>query len=228
VSEPHSAASKRIVFVTGATGLMGSHLVPELIRRGHEVRALVRLGSEKKIPAGCSPVIGDALKKESYANQIAPADTFVQLVGVAHPNPSKAAEFREVDLQSARDAVSAAREAGSRHFVYVSVAQPAPVMKAYLAVRAECEEIIRESGLSATILRPWYVLGPGRLWPLALLPMYWIAELIPSTREGAHRLGLVTITQMVAALAGAVENQPEAVRILDVLAIRAAGTASPA
>jgi len=45
-------------------------------------------------------------------------------------------------------------------------------MKAYIAVREECEEIIQESGLNATILRPWYVLGPGHRWPYMLLPMY--------------------------------------------------------
>jgi uncharacterized protein YbjT (DUF2867 family) len=38
-------------------------------------------------------------------------------------------------------------------------------MKAYVRVRQECEEILRESGLACTILRPWYVLGPGH--PLA-------------------------------------------------------------
>jgi uncharacterized protein YbjT (DUF2867 family) len=227
VKEPHSAPQRQ-VFVTGATGHMGRHLIPELLRRGHLVRGLVRPGSEKKLPAGCTPVVGNALKKDSYAKQIAPADTFVQLVGVTHPNPSNADEFRAVDLQSARDAVSAAKDAGIRHFVYVSVAQPAPVMKAYLAVRAECEGIIRASGLAATIIRPWYVLGPGRWWPLVLLPMYWIAELIPATREGAHRLGLVTITQMVAALAVAVENPPDGVRTMDVPAIRAARTPTPA
>jgi uncharacterized protein YbjT (DUF2867 family) len=225
VSEPRTSSLKRTVFVTGGTGLMGRNLIPELLRRGHEVRALVRAGSEARLPAGCTPVVGDALKKDTYSGQIAPADTFVQLVGVAHPSPSKAAEFRAVDLQSARDAVAAARDAGVRHFIYVSVAQPAPVMKAYIAVRTECEEIIKESGIPATFIRPWYVLGPGRRWPLVLLPMYWVAELIPATRDGARRLGLVTITQMVAALAGAVENPPDGVRIVDVPGIRAAGKA---
>ncbi len=222
MDEPHIANPKRRVFVTGATGLVGRNLIPELLRRGHDVCGLVRPGSESKLPAGCTPIIGDALRKDSYATQIAPADTFVHLVGVAHPSPSKAGEFRAVDLQSARDAVAAARDAGVRHFIYVSVAQPAPVMKAYVAVRAECEEIIRTSGIPATIVRPWYVLGPGRWWPLLLLPMYWIAELILTTRESAQRLGLVTITQMVAALTGAVENPPDGVSIVDVPGIRAA------
>jgi uncharacterized protein YbjT (DUF2867 family) len=65
------------VFITGGTGYMGQRLIATLLQRGHRVRALVRPGSEKKLPAGCSPVLGNALERSSYAAQIAPADTFV-------------------------------------------------------------------------------------------------------------------------------------------------------
>ncbi len=208
------------VFVTGGTGFMGRSLLVELVRRGYAVKALVRHGSEHKLPQGCQVVHGDALDKNSFTSQIPPAETFVQLVGVTHPNPSKKDEFRAVDLASACAAIEAAREASVAHFVYVSVAQPAPVMKFYVAVRAEVEQMIRESGMNATILRPWYVLGPGRRWPLFLKPMYWLMEHIPATQESARRLGLVTIEQMVGALANAVENPAQGVRILGVPEIR--------
>lgn len=164
---------------------------------------------------------GNALDGGSYARQVQPADTFVQLVGVSHPNPSKAAEFRSIDLVSAMGAVQAAVQAGIQHFIYVSVAHPAPVMKAYIEVRTQCESAIRESGMNATILRPWYVLGPGHRWPYALIPMYWLMERLPGTRDGARRLGLVTHAQMVRALSSAVENPACGVRILEVPEIRA-------
>ncbi len=209
------------VFVTGGTGYVGRPLITQLLERGHEVRALVRPGSERKLPAGCQAVPGDALDGRSYAAKIAPADTFVQLVGVSHPNPSKAAEFRNVDLASGRSAVEAAKEAGVRHFIYVSVAHPAPVMKAYIEVRSQCEAMIGQSGMNATILRPWYVLGPGHRWPYFLLPIYKLMERLPSTREGAIRLGLVTLEQMVRALVQAVETPAQGVRIVEVPEIRA-------
>jgi nucleoside-diphosphate-sugar epimerase len=102
---------QRCVFITGGTGYVGRPLITLLLQRGHEVRALVRHGSERNLPAGCQPVVGDALESSSYAGQIKPADTFVQLVGVSHPNPSKAAEFRNVDLVSGRGAIEAAAAA---------------------------------------------------------------------------------------------------------------------
>ena len=212
------------VFITGATGFMGRNLIAELLRRRHEIRALVRPGSERKLPPGCTVITGDALDKNSFASQIAPAETFVQLVGVTHPNPAKKDEFRAIDLGSAKAAIEAAREAGIKNFVYVSVAQPAPIMKFYIEVRAESEKMVRESGMNATILRPWYVLGPGRRWPLILKPVYWLMEQIPATRESAQRLGMVTLERMVGALAHAVENPPKGVCILGVPEIRARQT----
>jgi len=103
------------------------------------------------------------------------------------------------------------------------VAQPAPIMKAYVAVRAAGERLIAEAGLDATVLRPWYVLGPGHWWPILLVPAYAIARIVPATRDGARRLGLVSVKQMVQALVAVVEDGPPAgaVRVLDVPAIRA-------
>ena len=212
----------RCVFVAGGTGYMGQKLIAKLLSRGHEVRALVRPGSEKKLPAGCKPVDGNVLDGASYANQISPADTFVQLVGVAHPSPAKAAEFRRVDLPAGLGAIAAAKSVGIRHFVYLSVAHPAPMMHNYIAVRSQCEAAIERAGLNATILRPWYVLGPGHRWPYLLLPVYKVAELLPPTREGAQRLGLVTLEQMTNALTVAVENPVEGIRVVTVPEIRAA------
>lgn len=208
------------VFITGGTGYMGSRLIPILIERGHQVAALVRDGSETKIKARCEILVGNALDSSSYCAQLAKYDTLIHLVGVPHPSPAKAREFVAVDLRSAQEAIKAASLAAIRHFIYVSVAQPAPVMKAYIDVRAECEASLRASGLNATILCPWYVLGPGHRWPLVLTPFYRAAELIPSMRESAQRLGLVTIDQMIQALAAATEMPALGIRTLSVPEIR--------
>jgi uncharacterized protein YbjT (DUF2867 family) len=210
---------RHLVFVTGGTGYLGRPFIVELLRRSYRVRALVRPGSESRVPTGAERVTGDALREESFAPAIAPAETVVHLVGTPRPSPAKAAEFLRVDLASIRATVAAA--AGRvRHLVYLSVAQPAPVMGAYIAARQEGEAVVRSAGVPATILRPWYVLGPGHRWPLALLPIYAALRRLPSTRQGAERLGLVTLDQMVAALIRAVEHPPRGIRIVEVPEIR--------
>lgn len=208
------------VFVTGGTGYLGRRLIPQLLARGHSVRTLARPGSISKVPDGSEIVSGDPLDRSTFEHAIAPADTYVQLVGVPHPSPSKARQFVEIDLRSAVESIAAARSAGIAHFVYVSVAQPAPVMQAYRAARSEAERALVASGLNHTILRPWYVLGPGHRWPYLLLPAYWLLEHLPATREAAQRLGLVTLDQMVNALVDAVEN-PAQSRLVAVPEIKA-------
>jgi uncharacterized protein YbjT (DUF2867 family) len=210
----------RHVFVTGGTGYLGSRLVGALVARGHRVRALVRPGSEGKLPAGVEPVLGNPLDEKSFSAAVAPADTFVQLVGVPHPSPAKAAQFRSIDLASALASIAAAKHAGIGHFVYVSVAHPAPAMTAYWKAREEAEAVLAATTMNATVLRPWYVLGPGHRWAHALIPFYRVAERLPATRETARRLGLVTLPQMIAALVFAVENPASGKRIVEVPEIR--------
>ena len=150
-------------------------------------------------------------------------DTLVHLVGVPHPNPAKARQFRAVDLVSIQASVEAAARAHPRpHLVYLSVAQPAPVMRAYVAVRQEGEALLRARGIDATCLRPWYVLGPGHRWPYVLLPFYALLGLIPFVGPAVDRLGFVTLPQMVRALVGAVENPAPGVRVIEVPEIRLA------
>src|SRR6476646_6325598 len=122
------------VFVTGGTGYIGSRLIPLLRKRGYQIKALVRAGSENKLPAGATGVIGDALKTDSYLEHVRGSQTFVHLIGVPHPSPAKAKQFREIDFVSIQVAIKAAHESGVRHFVYLSVAHPAPVMKDFIEV----------------------------------------------------------------------------------------------
>jgi uncharacterized protein YbjT (DUF2867 family) len=214
--------SRREVFITGATGYLGGHLIAALAARGHGIRALVRSGSAAKLAPGAEAIAGDVFAPHSYQGAIGLGATLVHLVGTSRPSPWKARAFERVDLDSVRAMLEAARAAGVAHIVYVSVAQPAPVMRAYVAARARAEALIRACGIAATILRPWYVLGPGHRWPYLLLPLYALLQRWPATRATARRLAPVRLPEMIAALVHAVEaTAPRTVRRVDVARIRA-------
>jgi hypothetical protein len=66
------------------------------------------------------------------------------------------------------------------------------------------------------------VLGPGHRWPYALLPVYWLFERMPSRRDAALRLGLVTHAQMITALMRAVEDGSAGAGVREVPDIRRA------
>jgi nucleoside-diphosphate-sugar epimerase len=210
------------IFITGGTGYIGTRLIKVLLADRHfHIKALVRKGSENKLPRGCEIIFGNALDAASYQNNISPANIFVHLIGVAHPSPSKKEQFKKIDLVSVQEAAKAATAAGIEHFVYLSVAMyPTNIMKDFQQVRAEGERILSEQSFVCSFIRPWYVLGPGHWWPLLLKPFYFIAKFIPSKREAAKQLDTITIKQMIDTLVHAVKDQPASIKVYDVQDIK--------
>ena len=210
------------VFITGGTGYIGTRLIKALLRENDFlIKALIRKGSEHKLPAGCTVIVGDALDASSYQNNIAPATIFVHLIGVPHPSPARKEQFKNIDLVSVEQAAKAATVAGTRHFIYLSVAMhPAKIMKDFQEVRARGEALLSQQPFISSFIRPWYVLGPGHWWPLLLKPVYWILKLIPLTRTTAKNLDTVTIDQMIKALVNCIKDPPSQNNIVDVQAMK--------
>jgi uncharacterized protein YbjT (DUF2867 family) len=209
------------VFISGATGYIGSRRTKKLLQRGHKVIALVRKGSEHKVAAGAEAIVANPFDANSFISVIPKDAVFVQLLGVSHPSPKKAQQFKEIDLRSVKASADAASRAAVSKFIYISVAMsPSKIMAAYQAVRKEGEEYCLTKKLNCTFIRPWYVLGPGHWWPVVLLPFYGIAELVPAWREKARAKGLVTITQMLNTLTHAVEEKTEPLKVYEIKDIR--------
>ena len=211
----------KTVFITGGTGYIGTRLIRSLLNNEHRVIALVRKGSENKVPVGCEVVIGDPFDAMTFQQHVPGDAVFVQLLGVAHPSPSKAEQFRQIDLRSVKASADAAAIAGVSHFIYVSVSMvPTKIMEAYQRVRKEGEEYCLIQNLNCTFIRPWYVLGPGHWWPVILFPFYAVAEVVPSWRKKARSRGLVTINQVISTLIKVVEADPVPLRIVEIKDIR--------
>ncbi|MEP6845091.1 MAG: NAD(P)H-binding protein [Panacibacter sp.] len=193
------------VFITGGTGYMGKRLIPLLQHGEYAVTALVRRGSESKLPTGCSIVTANPFDAGSFINEIPKDAIFIQLLGVPHPGPNKKEEFKTIDLASVKASALAAQEAAVKHFIYVSVAQiPAKIMYDYQLCRAEGEAAIKAANIPATFIRPWYVIGPGHYWPLFFQPFFKMLEWIPATSAKAKALRLVSLRQMLNSLMYAV------------------------
>ena len=213
----------KTIFITGGTGYIGKRLVKQLLQRGHQVKVLVRKGSENKVPTGAEAIVANPFDANTFKQSIPKESVFVQLLGVSHPSPKKANQFKEIDLRCVKASADAADSAGVSHFVYISVAMaPSKLMAAYQAVRKEGEEYCRGKEFDCVFIRPWYVLGPGHWWPVILFPFYGLAEIIPSLRKQARTKALVTIGQMFNALINAIEEVPSQLRIFEIRDIRRA------
>ncbi|MGO6825709.1 SDR family oxidoreductase [Rhizobium ruizarguesonis] len=134
------------ILVTGATGNVGRQVVEHLVKRGADVRALVRDPSKADFPAGVSVVQGDFLDVDSLRNAMSGVSTLFLLSAVV-PD-----EFTQALI-----ALNVARSAGIERIVYLSVIHADLYVNVpHFAGKFGVERMIEQMGFKATILRPAY------------------------------------------------------------------------
>ncbi|NNU46194.1 NmrA/HSCARG family protein [Rhizobium sp. WYCCWR 11279] len=134
------------ILVTGATGNVGRQVVEHLIKRGADVRALVRDPSKAEFPAGVSVAQGDFLDVDSLRNAMSGVSTLFLLNAVV-PD-----EFTQALI-----ALNVARSAGIERIVYLSVIHADVYVNVpHFAGKFGVERMIEQMGFKATILRPAY------------------------------------------------------------------------
>ena len=153
-----------MVFVTGGTGFVGSHVVNTLLDRGHKVRVLVRPGSENKLkrPNDVEIANGDVMEAADLARGIEGCDAAIHLVGIIRAFPGKGITFERLHNEATANLIQAAKEKGISRLLHMS-AQGArdDGPTAYLRTKFAAEELVRQSGLSYTIFRPSLIFGRG-------------------------------------------------------------------
>jgi len=109
-------------FVTGATGFIGANLVHELAARSHQVRALVRRGSEMRGLEGAEfePVEGDLSDRKSLAAAMKGCDWCFHLAASYHLWLKDYAPMYAANVDGTRNVLEAAAEAGCKRIVYTS------------------------------------------------------------------------------------------------------------
>jgi len=151
------------VLVTGASGFVGNAVVRELLAQGHEVRALVRRGSEKKLQERDQVELapGDCLDHEALEEAAAGCDAVIHLVGIIREFPGRGVTFEQVHVQATRNVVDAAKGAGARRYLHMSAlgARPEPA-DPYHLTNYRADEYVINSGLAYTIFRPSIIYGP--------------------------------------------------------------------
>jgi len=134
------------ILVTGATGRVGRQVVQQLVKRGADVRVLVRDTSKASFPAGVEVVQGDLLDIDALRAAFTGVNTLFLLNAVAGD------EFTQALI-----ALNIAREQGVERVVYLSVIHSDRFVNVpHFAVKSGAERMIERMGFSATILRPSY------------------------------------------------------------------------
>jgi uncharacterized protein YbjT (DUF2867 family) len=172
-----------VLLLTGATGLIGSALLPRLTAAGRPVRCLVRdprrLGDER---VRVQIALGDLSDPPSFRNALRGVDTVVHLAAAIRDQPRGSIE--ELNAIATWRMVEAARRAGVGHFVVFSAQGVSAHSRArFMRAKALAERAVAESGMRHTIFAPSIVYAPGDVF-LTLLERMALLPVVPISGSG--------------------------------------------
>jgi uncharacterized protein YbjT (DUF2867 family) len=150
----------RRCLVTGASGYIGGHLIPELLDRGHSVRALART-PEKLADAPWRDRVEVAKGDLNDAASLAAAFTDIDVVYYLVHSMGTSPDFVKAEADAARNVASAAKDAGVRRFVYLSGLHPDGELSPHLRSRTAVGDVLIESGIETVVLQAGIVIGSG-------------------------------------------------------------------
>jgi uncharacterized protein YbjT (DUF2867 family) len=172
-----------MLLLTGATGLIGSALLPRLLGEGQPVRCLVRdprgLGAQR---VRVQIALGDLTDPPSFRNALRGVETVVHLAASIRDQPDGSIE--ELNGIATWRMVQAAERAGVERFVFFSALDASTHHRArFFRAKALAEQAVEEAGLQSIVFAPSIVYAPGDPW-LTLLERLALLPLMPVSGRG--------------------------------------------
>lgn len=196
-----------MIFIAGATGFVGGHLIDDLIAKGHKLKCLAR--SERTGQAlsakGIQVIHGDITRPGTLKDILSPDDFVIHLVGIIEEKGS--ATFKAVHVDGTANLVKEAKKAGVRHFLYQSaLGADLNSWSGYLKTKAEAEEIVKQSSLNCTIFRPSLIIGPWDGFTKKLMDMLKLSPVLPIPGKGMARFQPVYIKDWLKCIEKVIDN----------------------
>lgn len=190
------------IAVVGATGFVGSHVVPHLTAAGHRVVAISRAGRRRE---GWSHAVetraADVATGRGLPQALEGADAVVHLVAI--PRESKGRSFDAVNVEGTARVVDAATNVGARRFVHLSVLGVTDDPKlAYLHSKWRGERTVRDSELDWVVLRPSLMFGTGDgFFSLVKVTLkWWSPGIVAIPGDGSARFQPLAVDDLAIAV----------------------------
>jgi len=206
-----------LAVVFGASGYIGTHLVPRLLREGWRVRAVARnvevLRARRDDPRWRSVdlVAGDALQPVTLAAALAGADIAYYLVH----SMAAGRNFGRLDRQAAANFAGAAADAGVERIVYLGGLVPPGADSEHLVSRQETGEILRAGPVPVTEIRAGIIVGPGSAAYEVMRDLVYNLPLMVTPRWVQSRSSPIALVNLLEYLLRAAELPAAAGRIFD-------------
>lgn len=214
-------AEPRTIFLTGASGFIGSHILARLARAGaNRILCLTRSPNVARERAGRDEnvewIAGELQQTATYRESLGQSDVVIHLA--AATGAASARQFREVNYAGTQALLAACKDAAVGKFVFVSsiaVTGTDVAHYPYAQSKQAAERAVQDAGLECVIVRPTIVLGEGApnwrmLRKLAGLPV------IPLFGGGRARVQPVDVIDVARGLEWLVENQLERGSVVEV------------
>src|SRR5687768_9499458 len=149
------------VFITGASGFVGSAVLEELLSRGYSANALVHRGELQVTGDRVTTIKGDLFDRKALDEGLRGCDAVIHVVGIIMERPGKGVTFERIHVEGTRNVVDAAVRNGVRRYVHMSALGSRPdAASRYHRTKFQAEQYVRGSGLEWTIFRPSLIHGP--------------------------------------------------------------------
>jgi uncharacterized protein YbjT (DUF2867 family) len=191
-----------MLLLTGATGLLGSALLPRLVSAGGQVRCLVRdprrLGAQR---VRVQIALGDLTDPSSFRNALRGVHTVVHLAASIRDQAKGSIE--ELNGIATWRLVEAAERQGVERFVFFSALGASTHHRTrLLRAKALAEQAVREADLCSIVLAPSIVYAPGDPW-LTLLERLALLPLLPVSGRGRARFQPIWVEDVADCVLGA-------------------------
>jgi uncharacterized protein YbjT (DUF2867 family) len=175
-----------MILLTGATGVIGSALLPKMLASGEPVRCLVRdprrLGAQR---VRVQIALGDLADPRSFRNALRGVDTVVHLAAATRDQPKGSIE--EIATMATLRLVEAAQRSGVERFVFFSVLGASAHHRVRLfRAKAIAERIVSEASIRSTVIAPSLVYAPGDRWLKLVERLAWLPA-VPVPGSGRAR-----------------------------------------
>lgn len=154
------------ILVIGASGFVGRGIAQALLASGDEVRCLARNPARVQDLAkvGCETVKGDISDLASMQRALESVEAAYISIHTLSPQHSDTADqgFMELEMKGLQNIVTACRTHGVRRLIYITFLGAAPdAPSAWIRGRWEAEQLLLNSGLEVTVIRPGQIVGAG-------------------------------------------------------------------
>jgi len=195
------------VVISGGTGFVGSHIVRSLTVNGHYPTLIVRHGRNSKIDSFSNTDKIAADPRESLEHIHIEADLLINCVGIIREFPRRGILFEKIHVDIVRNLIEFAKTNNIPKIIQISALGTGPEGDtAYFRTKYQAEEMIKQSGLSWTVLRPSMIMGRGNQVTPMLGRMIRFLPAVPVFGDGQYQLQPVLIDDLANTLARSIDK----------------------